>query len=272
MPEFYPAGRVFFADTAPTLLKSDSLGSEPQPQRLAFRLRLKGITVNFYSRIIAPNIFGTNGVIHGVDTPLFPPIGAIREIDLFPSAFSTLELGLAKTGLLDELNTTDHAGGTLFAPNNRAFEKLGPKVNAFLFSKYGLKYLKALLQYHIVPDNTLYSDAHYKAESSEIQQEDASKGKIHVDLPTALEDRSLAVDIARYGPIIIMKINGFNRVAVQNVVAEDGVIHVMTQVIIPPKKAADSEEGEYWDGEELSVEDLKERLEPYVANDPKADL
>lgn len=264
IPGLYPAGRVLASHTFPTFLKSDSLGSEPLPQRLAVRFGFRGLTVNFYSRIIAINIFGTNGVIHGVDTPLFPPPDAVSIVDLFPSAFSTLELGLSKTGLLDELNTTDHAGGTLFAPGNRAFAKLGPKVNAFLFSKYGLKYLKALLEYHVVPDNTLYSDAFYKASS----EEDLSmkpNGFMHVDLPTLLEDRSLSIDIARWGGFIEMKINGFTRVAVQDVVAEDAVIHVMSDVIIPPKKLGGEEV--HWEGEELSVEELKERLEPFVTKD-----
>lgn len=266
IPDFYPAGRVLASHTFPTLLKSDSLGSEPEPQRLAVRLGLRGLTLNFYSRIIAINIFGTNGVIHGIDTPLFPPPSAIEIVDLFPGGFSTLELGLGKTDLLDKLNTTDHAGGTLFAPNNDAFAKLGPKANAFLFSKYGLKYLKALLEYHVVPDNTLYSDAYYKADSAE-ETVNVPKGFIHVDLPTLLEDRSLSIDIARYGGLIDIKINGYNRVAVQDVVAEDGVIHVMTNVIIPPKKLGGEEA--YWQGGEISVEDLKERLEPFVA---KSDL
>ena len=68
-----------------------------------------------------------------------------------------------------------------------------------------------------------------------------------------------------------MNVNGFNRVAVTDVVAEDGVIHVMRQVIIPPKKLAGGE-FEYWDGEELTVEDLTERLDPYVNEDFKGDL
>ena len=266
IPDFYPAGRVLASHTFPTLLKSDSLGSDPQPQRLTVRLGLRGLTVNFYSRIVAINIFGTNGVIHGIDTPLFPPPSAVKIVDLFPGAFSTLELGLTKTGLLDKLNTTDHAGGTFFAPNNHAFAKLGPKINAFLFSQHGLKYLKALLEYHVSPDNTLYSDAYYKASSSEQLAED-SKGQIHVDLPTLLEDRVLSVDIARWYGFISFKVNGFTRVAVQDVVAEDAVIHVMNDVLVPPKKLGG--EDAQWDGEELSVEDLMERLQPFV---PKEDL
>ena len=57
-------------------------------------------------------------------------------------------------------------------------------------------------------------------------------------------------------------VNAFARVSVQDIVAEDGVIQVMGDVLIPPKKL--SGEAEYWEGGEMSVDELKERLEPYV--------
>ncbi|KAF2773694.1 FAS1 domain-containing protein [Teratosphaeria nubilosa] len=269
---FYPAGRVLASHTAPTLLQGEHLASEPKPQRVAFKISLRGLTANFYSRIIAIDIFATNGVIHGVDSIILPPPTAIKIIDLLPGEFSTLELGLAKTGLLEKLNTTEHAGGTLFAPSNFAFQKLGPKINAFLFSTYGQKYLKALLEYHVVPGNTLYSDAYYKAKESEDPIDyRIPKGLLHVDLPTLLKDRNLAVDVARYGRFIEIKINAFSRVTVSDGIAEDGVIHVVSNVIIPPKNVGgpDSDEAQHWEGEELSVEELVERLEPFVA---KGDL
>jgi len=118
VPDFYPAGRVLASHTAPTLLKGEHLSSEPEPQRITFKLGLRGLTVNFYARIFPINIFATNGVIHGLDSLIIPPPNVISIIDLFPGEFSTLELGLGKTGLLDKLNTTDHNGGTFFAPSN----------------------------------------------------------------------------------------------------------------------------------------------------------
>ncbi|KAJ8610732.1 hypothetical protein MRB53_038374 [Persea americana] len=241
----------------------EHLSSQPEPQRVAFRLSLRGLTVNFLSKVIAANIFATNGVIHGVDWFIQPPPKALDIIDLLPGEFSTLELGLGKTGLLEKLNTTDHAGGTLFAPSNFAFKLLGPKINAFLFSKWGEKYLKALLEYHVVPKNTLYSDAYYKAKSSDSEVDDNGKGLFHVDLPTLLKDRSLSVDIARFGGFITIRINGFSSVGLSDVIAEDGVIHVVRRVLIPPKKLASGEE--YDEDEELTVEDLVERLEPFVS-------
>ena len=178
--DFYPAGRVLTIHTIPSLLAGEGIGGEPQ--RLSTNIGLKGLTVNFYSRIVAINVFGTNGVIHGVNSLLIPPPKAASVIQLLPSKFSTLELGLEKTGLFKAINdTSNHIGGTLFAPSNFAFQKLGPKINAFLFSKYGQKYLKKLLAYHIVANHTLYSDAFYKVDDSS-EAASIPKGLFHVGL------------------------------------------------------------------------------------------
>lgn len=117
-----------------------------------------------------------------------------------------------------------------------------------------------------MPGVTLYSDAIYKAKSSQVDATEdlPSKGHFQIELPTLLEDKSLSVDVARWGGFISMKINAFATVAVQDGLAEDGVIQVVRDVLIPPKKLGGSEL-EHWDGSELSVEELKERLEPIVA-------
>ena len=196
------------------------------------------------------------GVIHGVDSLILPPPKVIDIIQLLPGQFSTLELAANKTGL-DLGDTSTHTGGTIFAPSNFAFQKLGPKINAFLFSKYGLKYLKALLEYHLVADITLYSDAIYMAET---ESQGVPKGQYHIDLPTALEDKTLSVDIARFGRLITIKVNGYTRVTVSDGIAKDGVIQVVSDVLIPPKKPGMPD----MDVEEMTVEGLKERLEPYV--------
>ena len=198
-------------------------------------------------------------MIHAIDSLLLPPPPALKIIELLPGSFSTLQLGLIKTGLFDTISDAPHTGGTLFAPSNFAFEKLGPKINAFLFSKYGEKYLKALLQYHVVANQTLYSDAFYKAkkESSEIGSEYFPKGRFHVDLPTLLEEKSLSIDIARWGGFITIKINGFESIAVQDGIAKDGVIHVVSNLLIPPKTPGAAA----WAGEELELEDFKSRFD-----------
>lgn len=50
-PDFYPAGRVLVSHTIPTAYNEEALGN--QPQRLSLNIGLRGLTVNFYSRIIA---------------------------------------------------------------------------------------------------------------------------------------------------------------------------------------------------------------------------
>ncbi|TVY71240.1 Aurofusarin biosynthesis cluster protein S [Lachnellula suecica] len=264
-PDFYPAGRVLVTHTIPTALGEDSLGGEPQRLRVGLSLG-KGLNVNFYSRIVAVDIFGTNGVIHGVDSLLLPPPPALKIVELFPSEFSTFQLGLVKTGLFDAIAKSHHEGGTLFVPNNWAFKKLGPKINAFLFSKYGEKYLKGLLEYHVVANKTLYSDAFYQQKDAELKVqddmnvEDIPKGHFHVDLPTLLAEKSLSIDVARYGGFITIKINGFSSVSVQDGIAKDGVLHVLSSILIPPKTPG----GAHYDGEDMSVEEFMERFEPYV--------
>lgn len=206
-------------------------------------------------------------MIHGVDSLLLPPPSALKIVSLLPSGpngFSNLLLALEKTGLESAIKAAGGRGGTLFAPNNFAFWKLGPKINAFLFSEHGEKYLAALLKYHAVGNQTLYSDAYYgpKTHHDEVEHESIPKGLFHIDLPTLLKGKSLSIDVARYGGLISIKINGFGSVSVQDGIARDGVIHVVSNVLIPPKTAKG--EVEQWDGEELTVEDLKERLEEFV--------
>ena len=72
----------------------------------------------------------------------------------------------------------------------------------------------------------------------------------------------MSVDVARYGRFIRIKINGFATVTIEDGVARDGVIHVVSNVLIPPKQLGGMEQ--QWQGEELSEEDLVERLEPFV--------
>jgi len=55
-PDFYPAGRILASRTIPTLLRSAGLGVKPLPQRLSTNIGFRGLTVNFYSRIVAVNI------------------------------------------------------------------------------------------------------------------------------------------------------------------------------------------------------------------------
>ncbi|KAI0019921.1 FAS1 domain-containing protein [Xylariomycetidae sp. FL0641] len=280
----YPAGRVLAHDTLPTKLKGAMLGD--RPQRLRVSLGLFGVRINFYSKVVMVNLFCKNGIAHGVDHILVPPPPAAKLISLFPSKFSTLSLAAEKTGFAhhhghghrhhsdsdsddDEKKHHDCGGKstglTLFAPTNTAFRRLGPAANAFLFNtEKGLGYLRALLKYHVVVNETLYSDAYYGRQSEEDVISVSGYGHgakhYHVDLPTLLDDKSIAVDIDKWFGLVRMVANGHTRVAVKDGVARDGVVQVINSVLIPPHPR----HGEAAVEGEIEVEDLIERLAPFV--------
>lgn len=108
-PGLYPAGRLLFSHTVPTLYNETLLGDKPQ--RLVARLGFKGVSINFFSRVVAVNIPATNGLIHGVDSIIIPPPKTLKILELLPAEFSTLLLGLGKTGLLEELTKVKTVGG-----------------------------------------------------------------------------------------------------------------------------------------------------------------
>ncbi len=93
---------------------------------------------------------------------------------------------------------------------------------------------------------------------------------MQIDLKTLLEDKSLSIDVGRYGRFIQIKINGFSTVTIEDGIAADGVIQVVSNVLIPPK--AIDRGLQQWNGEDLTVEDLKERLEPLVTGGESLEL
>lgn len=218
----------------------------------------------------SPQKGAKNGVIHAVKSLLVPPPFVGRELSLFPGKFSTLLLAFDKTDFTAFIHGQVLNGSTIFAPDNRAFQKLGPAANAFLFNtETGLKYLKAILKYHVVANETVYSDAYYSSSSASEEddskaQDDVGRGHYHLDLPTLLGDKRIALDVARWAGFIRVKINGYIPIAVQDGIAKNGVIHVPANVLIPPHKHHKGGDDESSVDGEISVEELKERLAGYV--------
>ncbi|KAJ0420551.1 FAS1 domain-containing protein [Aspergillus carlsbadensis] len=271
-PEVLNAAQLFHSHTISSALEDPLLGSrkpeddddddkEALPQRIAVRAGFRGLTLNFYSHIVAADIPATNGLIHGIDSILLPPPSALLLLDVLPTKFSTYNLGLHKTSLVSALNTSTKDTGkgfTVFTPTNSAFAHLGLKINAFLFSPPGLKYLRGLLKYHIVPEHTLYSDVLY-TDHGEVKPFGV-RGATHLDLPTLLGNRTIAVDVAHLGPYVSFRVNGGQRVAFADILAKDGVIHALDHVLIPPRRL----QGTVGEEGELTIGELVERLEPWV--------
>jgi len=273
-PGRWPARRLYFSHTIPSNLSLSSLGDQPQRIRVSASV-ITGIHLNFFAKIVARDIAAKNGIIHAVDFFLLPPPDAGKILQLLPNLFSTYSLGLTTTELGEELASERWEGCTVFAPTNRAFSRLGPRANAFLFSDRGKKFLKALLKYSIVANETLYSDAYYRhksgADGGDEESDLSMMDYFHADLPSLLNDQPIGVDIRTWKGWVTILVNGYTPVAAQDVLALDGVLQVVDRVLIPPRRRRgrggfdfgredDVEEEE----REWEVEELVERLEPYL--------
>jgi uncharacterized surface protein with fasciclin (FAS1) repeats len=202
----------------------------------------------------------------------------LDTIDLLAGELSMLNLGLRKTGLVKGFDASyPKTGATIFAPTNKAFKRLGPKINGFLFSKYGEKYLKALLEYHLVVNYTLFTDAYYPSPEGESGTEARSSMapvQDHVDLPTVLPNHHLGVDIFNFSGYIVAYVNGQHKIGVANLPVKEGVIHLVHSVVIPPKSHhhEDNSNGDtspfYSKGNEnegeMPLKEFIERLEPFL--------
>ncbi|KXX78484.1 Stabilin-2 [Madurella mycetomatis] len=263
VPGSYSRHRILFTQTLPTEFTSPALSRDDDdddddgddrhdsthhhhhPQRLHIDTTplLRRIRLNFYSRVRVSDVVAKNGLIHAIDAPLFPPPPQTTILRAMPSIFSTFALALERTGVAAELEDegSSRVGGTVFAPSNHAWALLGPKLNGFLFSEPGRKYLRALVRYHVVGNETLYSDAYYRRKGGDGEggEEEGVEGGggygyWHVDLPTWLHEKPVSVDIRRWKGFVSMVVNGGVRAVVRDGVAHDGVIHIVNRVLIPP--------------------------------------
>ncbi|TBU28940.1 FAS1 domain-containing protein [Dichomitus squalens] len=130
-------------------------------------------TINFGSKVLVPDIPTKNGAIHVVSKPILPPPSVFQIAFLFSDAFSIFSSAIQRVGLTDELDFHGGEDGSgtgavsIFAPHNKAFSRLPPRLKFYLFSPFGQKALKKLLQFHIVPDAVLHSNYYHNASESE---------------------------------------------------------------------------------------------------------
>lgn len=87
---------------------------------------------------------------------------------------------------------------------------------------------------------------------------------MHFDLPTLLEGKSLSVDIGSFAGFLSYRINGFSDVSILDGVARDGVIEVVSSVLIPPKSPGDKAVEVTAD---MDVEEFKQLLIPEIAQE-----
>eukprot|EP00977_Amphora_coffeiformis_P002590 scaffold482_cov266-Amphora_coffeaeformis.AAC.53 len=166
--------------------------------------------------VVIPDVTATNGVAHVIDAVLLPSFVSTSIVDVAVNAapeFSTLVQLVVAAGLAEDLSTI--FGLTVFAPVNDAFAKLHPNVVAYLTSPEGTQDLANVLAYHVVEGVIPSTDA---------------IGLWGARVPSLLGDDLIVRGYPRQG---VVRINRAT-VVVADVLANNGIIHAIDSVLIPP--------------------------------------
>ena len=171
------------------------------------------------SKVIIKDIPATNGIIHVIDMVLIPesedagePAGTIVDIALADPQFSTLVTALDAADLVSTL-ADETAGFTVFAPTDDAFALLGTDtINSLLAD---IPTVTNILTYHVIADQTVDSATAISLDGSDVEM---------------LNGDTVSVSVQDG----ILYIND-SAVIVADVVATNGVIHVIDAVLTPPE-------------------------------------
>ena len=134
--------------------------------------------------------------------------------------FTTLLAALDKAKLTKTLE--GDGPFTVFAPTDDAFKALLASTNMTAAELLSNKDLAKILTYHVVDGKITADDfAEYKS----VDNPDL------IVVPTLDDDQKLNITVEEDGTIII---NGIAKVTLKNVMASNGMIHVIDAVLMPP--------------------------------------
>ena len=166
---------------------------------------------NRWSNIVAADIAASNGVIHAIDKVLLPPDKNIVQTAQATPDFSILVEAVVAANLVDTLSGAGPF--TVFAPTNAAFAALLTELGiskAALLADTAL--LTKVLTYHVLPGRALKAQVPVGAAITTVQGE------------------TFTVNLAL---AIIDKRGRTSNVTGTDVLARNGVIHVIDRVLLP---------------------------------------
>jgi uncharacterized surface protein with fasciclin (FAS1) repeats len=162
-------------------------------------------------QVVITDILADNGVIHVIDSVLLPPepLGTIVDIAVEDGRFTTLVSALQAADLADTL--AGEGPFTVFAPTDEAFDKLPEGTLEALLAD--IPALTDILLYHVVSGEVLAEDV--------VALEEAE---------TLLEQMiSIKVEDGK------VYLNEDVQVIITDILADNGVIHVIDAVLLPPE-------------------------------------
>ncbi len=166
---------------------------------------------NRTAKVVVTDVLARNGVVHAIDKVLLPANKTLVQTAQALPDFSILVEAVVAAGLVDTLNGTGPF--TVFAPTNAAFAKLltelGVTKDQLLANK---TLLTQVLTYHVLPARVL-------------------KAEVPVGSPIkTVQGQNLTIDAS----LAITDANGRKAaITATDVLASNGVIHVIDNVILP---------------------------------------
>ncbi len=167
----------------------------------------EGVFIN-NAKVTVADIEADNGVVHVLDAVLLPPVITVVDIVVNSAAYDTLEAAVIAAGLADDLSGAGPF--TVFAPTDDAFKALpAGTLETLLGDPTGD--LADILLYHVVGAKAMSTDL--------------SNGQTI----TTLLGKDITVTINGEGVFI-----NNAKVTVADIEADNGVVHVIDAVILPP--------------------------------------
>jgi uncharacterized surface protein with fasciclin (FAS1) repeats len=230
------------AETVVTLDSATTVQGEP----VSIAVVDGEVVLNDSAKVIITDIMAANGIIHVIDTVILPPsmteaaaeeqmadAKSIVDIAVEDGRFTTLVAAVEAAGLAETLSGEGQF--TVFAPTDEAFAALPEgTVESLLEDPEGA--LKDILLFHVLSQAVPSSDVVNYEAAQTIQGENVS---------IAVVD----------GEVVL---NDSAKVVIPDIMASNGIIHVIDAVILPPSMAEASAEEEMAGEEMMDAKSIAE--------------
>jgi len=169
------------------------------------------------ARVTTPDVLASNGVIHIINEVLIPkgfeleleePTNDIVDTAIGAGVFGTLVTAVQAADLVDALRADGPY--TVFAPTDDAFAKLPPELITALLKPENKSKLEELLLYHVLGARVLSTDLKFYQRVETLSGDEVSVVKW-------------------FGNVWV----NYSRVTAADVLATNGVIHIINHVLIP---------------------------------------
>ena len=223
---YHVVGKRIPAAAAVAAAKKNLKVKTLQGESIALSYKGKSIVLNGSARVILADVKASNGVIHAINAVIVPPsllkapapTKSIVELAVGNPDFSTLVALVQKAGLAATLSGTGPF--TVFAPTNAAFDKLkvaAPATYNAVVSDPAL--LAKVLTYHVVAGSVS------SLQAISVAKQNGTVGTVEGEpITLSVKDGKLTL-------------NGGSTVVTADILATNGVVHVIDTVLVPPSLA-----------------------------------